>query len=106
MVKVKLQARGRGTGKTYVFTVVVEPDEDRWIAYSPLLKSRGAATWGYTREDALVSIQEVLQMKGTDQIGAEICYKQVACLIELLEQPTSYHGLYHLMARQRDLQSL
>jgi len=62
MVKVKLQARGRGNGKTYVFTVVVEPDEDRWIAYSPLLKSRGAATWGYTREDALVSIQEVLQM--------------------------------------------
>jgi predicted RNase H-like HicB family nuclease len=48
--------------KTYVFRVVVEPDEDRWIAYSPALKDRGGATWGYTREEALDNIRQVVQM--------------------------------------------
>ena len=48
--------------KTYVFRVVVEPDEDRWAAYCPLLESLGAATWGYTRGEALKNIQEVLEM--------------------------------------------
>jgi len=48
--------------KTYVFRVVVEPDDDRWIAYSPILKDRGGATWGYTSEEALENIQTVLKM--------------------------------------------
>lgn len=48
--------------KTYVFKVVVEPDEDRWIAVCPALEKQGAATWGYTREEALKNLQEVLQM--------------------------------------------
>lgn len=48
--------------KTYVFRVVVEPDEDRWVAYCPTLKDRGAATWGNTQEDALENIRQVLQM--------------------------------------------
>jgi predicted RNase H-like HicB family nuclease len=48
--------------KTYVFRVVVEPDEDRWVAYSPALKARGGATWGYTREEALENIRQVVQM--------------------------------------------
>lgn len=48
--------------KTYVFRVVVEPDEDRWVAYSPSLKDRGGATWGYTREEALENIRQVMQM--------------------------------------------
>ena len=30
--------------KTYVFRVVVEPDEDRWIAYCPILEDKGGAT--------------------------------------------------------------
>ncbi len=47
---------------TYVFRVVVESDEDRWTAYCPALVKRGAATWGYSREEALKNIQEVLQM--------------------------------------------
>jgi predicted RNase H-like HicB family nuclease len=50
------------TVKTYVFRVVVEPDEDRWSAVCPVLEKQGAATWGYTREEALKNIQEVLQM--------------------------------------------
>jgi predicted RNase H-like HicB family nuclease len=46
----------------YSFRVIVEPDEDRWFAYCPLLEDRGAATWGYTREEALKNIQAVLQL--------------------------------------------
>ena len=48
--------------KTYIFKVVVEPDEDRWHAHCPLLEHYGAATWGQTREEALKHIQEVVQM--------------------------------------------
>ncbi len=48
--------------KTYVFRVVIEPDEDRWFAYCPVLENKGAATWGYTKEEALKNIQEVVQM--------------------------------------------
>jgi predicted RNase H-like HicB family nuclease len=47
---------------SYVVQVVVEPDEDVWRAYVPDLESRGAATWGQTREEALRNIQEVAQM--------------------------------------------
>ena len=48
--------------KTYVFRVVVEPDEDRWIAYCPILEDKGGATWGYTREEALKNIKEVIDL--------------------------------------------
>lgn len=48
--------------KSYVFRVVLEPDEDAWRAYIPDLESRGAATWGKTREEALHNIHEVAQM--------------------------------------------
>jgi predicted RNase H-like HicB family nuclease len=47
---------------SYVVQVVVEPDEDVWRAYIPDLESRGAATWGQTREEALRNIQEVAQI--------------------------------------------
>lgn len=48
--------------KTYTFKVVVEPDEDRWHAYCPALIEKGGATWGYTREEALKNIEEVVKM--------------------------------------------
>jgi len=48
--------------KSYLFPVVVEPDEDVWRAYVPELESKGAATWGHTKEEALKNIQEVAQM--------------------------------------------
>lgn len=47
---------------TYTFKIVVEPDEDRWRAYQPELEAQGAATWGYTRDEALQNIREVLEM--------------------------------------------
>ena len=48
--------------KTYTFQVIIEPDEDRWRAYSPELEEYGGATWGYTREEAEKNIREVLAM--------------------------------------------
>jgi predicted RNase H-like HicB family nuclease len=48
--------------KTYSFRVVIEPDEDRWLAYSPTLADRGGGTWGYTKEEARANIQVVLKM--------------------------------------------
>jgi predicted RNase H-like HicB family nuclease len=48
--------------KSYIFRVVVEPDEDRWSAYCPALERLGAATWGNTQEEALKHIEEVVHM--------------------------------------------
>ena len=48
--------------KTYFFRVVVEPDEDCWQAYCPTLEKYAAYTWGYTSEEALRNIKEVLEM--------------------------------------------
>ena len=48
--------------QTYIFQVIIEPDEDRWRAYSPELEEYGGATWGYTREEAEKNIREVLVM--------------------------------------------
>ena len=56
--------------KTYAFKVVLEkdkwpdePDEKAvWVAYCPVLKDKGGATWGYTKEDALKNIREVVEM--------------------------------------------
>ena len=59
-----------GKLKSYTFKVVLEkdkwpdePDEKAvWRAYVPALEEKGAATWGYTKEEALKNIREVLQM--------------------------------------------
>jgi predicted RNase H-like HicB family nuclease len=53
--------------KTYIFKVVVEPDEDAqgnpaWHAYCPALESVGAATSGETRQEALSKINELVHM--------------------------------------------
>jgi predicted RNase H-like HicB family nuclease len=48
--------------KSYVFPVTIESDEDVWRAYVPQLESKGASTWGRTKEEALKNIQEVAQM--------------------------------------------
>ncbi len=48
--------------KSYLFRVVVEPDEDTWLAYSPALREHGGATWGSTQAEALDNIRQVIQM--------------------------------------------
>jgi len=55
--------------RIYKFKIIVEQDEDKWIAYSPLLKEKGGATWGYTKEEALKNINEVLEMVVESMIG-------------------------------------
>lgn len=63
--------------KTYIFKVVIEPDEDRWFAYCPLLK--GCATWGYTKEEALKNIQEVVDLwvKDMMETGEDIPVEEI-----------------------------
>ena len=46
--------------KSYLFKIIIEKDEDVYHAYCPALK--GASTWGYMEEEAIKSIQEVIQM--------------------------------------------
>jgi predicted RNase H-like HicB family nuclease len=48
--------------KTYTFKVLVEPDGERWHASCPALLRRGGATWGYTRDEAIKNIEEVVRM--------------------------------------------
>lgn len=48
--------------KSYIFRVVLVPDEDKWRAYVPELEAKGAATWGDTKEEALRNIQDVARM--------------------------------------------
>ncbi len=55
--------------KSYVFRVVIEPDDGKWFAYCPLLEKQGGATWGKTREEALRNLQQVLQMVVESIIG-------------------------------------
>ena len=73
--------------KTYQFRVVVEPDEDRWIAYCPALETKGAATGGYTRDEARKNIQEALEMVLETLIELEIPIpdnEEAACNEELI----------------------
>jgi predicted RNase H-like HicB family nuclease len=56
-----IHVKGKGM-KTYVFRVVIEPDEDRWSAHCPALLIYSAVTWGDTQEEVLKHIQEVVQM--------------------------------------------
>ena len=55
---------------TYTFKVVIEPDEERWRAFVPSLEHLGAATWGYSREEALQNIREVLEMVVAELVEA------------------------------------
>ena len=60
--------------KTYVFQVEFEPDEEGWRAFYPPLEKVGASTWGYTQEEALKNIQEVLEMllEGLEERGQSL----------------------------------
>ena len=47
--------------RTYIFRVEIEQEEDgRWSAEVPTLP--GCATWGYTKDEALRSIQEATRL--------------------------------------------
>ena len=63
-IQPKLKSASKKTGpmRIYQYRVVIVPDEDRWFAYCPVLESKGAATWGHTRDEALKNIREVLPM--------------------------------------------
>jgi len=57
---------------TYIFRVVIEEDpfpdgQMAYHIYCPALKDYAASTWGYTKEEAIKNIQEVIQMIIEDQ---------------------------------------
>ena len=54
--------------KTYVFKVVVEPDDDVFAAYCPALK--GCVTWGKTETEALKNIKDAVEAYVEDMIEA------------------------------------
>ena len=59
--------------KSYIFSVVVEEDKfedgrDAYHAYCPALK--GCHTWGHTYEEALVNIQEAVEVYVEDLLEA------------------------------------
>ena len=54
--------------KSYVFRVMIEPDDDKWHARVPELEGRGAATWASTRDEAFKNIQEVTRMVIEDML--------------------------------------
>ena len=60
--------------KTYVFHVELEPDDEGWRAFYPPLEGIGASTWGYTQEEALKNISEVLEMllEGLEERGQSL----------------------------------
>ena len=73
--------------KSYVFTIVVEPDEDRWHAYVPALESYGAVSWGNSREEAIRHIQEVVQMVVEELIEDGISLPTQSEGVEVSGQP-------------------
>ena len=48
--------------KNYTFQVVLEPDGEGWHVFFPDWEEIGSSTWGYTQEEALEYIREVLEM--------------------------------------------
>ena len=50
------------TYKTYIFKVVIEKDENRWVAYVPELKDKGGASWGKTKEEVLKNLEKVVRL--------------------------------------------
>ena len=73
--------------KTYVFRVVVEPDDGRWLAYAPALKDKGGATWGRTEDDALENIRQVVEMtiQSMREHGEPIPHEPAADVLVLAE---------------------
>jgi predicted RNase H-like HicB family nuclease len=47
---------------TYNFPAIVEADDDRWFAYCPPLLEQGGSTWGYTPQEALRNLEDVVQL--------------------------------------------
>jgi antitoxin HicB len=47
-------------GKSYIYRIIIEPDDDRFYAEIPALP--GCYSWGYTYEEALRNIKEAAEL--------------------------------------------
>ena len=66
---------GTGKGTTFVFEVVIEPDEfedgaPAFHAYCPLLP--GCHTWGHTYQEALIKVQEAAALCAEDLLESGV----------------------------------
>lgn len=69
------------------FSVVLEPDGDKWFACIPEFEHLGVATWGETREEAAKNLLEVAIMTLQD-VG-----KDATELLALLGNATAASGV-------------
>lgn len=53
----------------YRFHIVIKPDEQNWLAYSPEMEKNGAVASGKTPQEALKNIQEVLELVVEDMVA-------------------------------------
>ena len=67
------------------FSIVVEPDEDRWRAYCPALEAQGAATWGRSRAEAEAHLREVLAMVRRE-IASDLAEEPLPGELEALDE--------------------
>ena len=71
--------------KTYIFRIGMEQEEDgRWSADVPTLP--GCATWGYSKEEALRSIQEAVRLY-VESLVAHGETVPLGAPVEVLEEP-------------------
>lgn len=55
-----IPTQGAPKVKSYIYRVVIEPDEDRYYAEVPALPD--CYSWGYTYEEALKNIKEATKL--------------------------------------------
>ena len=53
---------------TYIFEIIIEPDEEGFHVYCPLLK--GCHTWGKDRKEAMKNIEEAVELYIEDMLEA------------------------------------
>lgn len=54
------QYQHEGKTKTYEFEVIIEPERDGWVAYSPEIECWGGITWGKTRKEVEENIKPAI----------------------------------------------
>lgn len=79
------------------FSVVLEPDDDKWFACIPEFEHLGVATWGETREEAAKNLLEVAIMAFQD-VG-----KDATELVAVLSRAGLAVGVY---GRHTEVQKL
>ena len=73
------------------FSVVLEPDGEKWFACIPEFEHLGVATWGETREEAAKNLLEVaiIPFRAAEQTSRE----ELASISLLTDEAKPHEGL-------------